>query len=85
MSLYHYIKEKPPINTERLISSSKVTGIGCANYLLATANCSLYPTIPSLFIGLFVVVHSKVLAECFRCVPGSVLRTKDVETRDLSP
>lgn len=53
--------------------------------LLLIAHCD--PLYASLFIGLFVVVHSKVLAEGFGCVyiPGSVLRTADIETRDPSP
>lgn len=52
--------------------------------LLLIAHCT--PLYASLFIGLFVVVHSNVLAEGFGCVciPGSVLRTADIETKDPS-
>lgn len=47
---------------------------------LLIAHCTLLYA--SLFIGLFVVVHSKLLAECFGCVyiPGSLLRTGAIET-----
>jgi len=37
-------KRKRHRNTERLILLPKVTRIGCANYLLAAANCSVHST-----------------------------------------